>query len=463
MQQELSQQYLDRLQELAQTIQDSPEREQYMDTEEEAEYRALCEMFEPQIAALYAEVATNDPLQLITFEQILLNEHFEGLFLPRILCYSVLRGQINDQYRYARPQNHFKNVLVTICESTNFEFIKKRIGQTVQMGFALSSDIWITDLINSFSNRRLRYYLQSNKIDRFRDFPERQAFYDRYKRQFVKDNFYTADFPESFAEMKVTYYELEAFLTYRIANNLSNESLNDYVADFCINKQMVGTDEHVRMLAFAVNFFDLTDYTDDVKTTIAKARVEVPEFTEKYLRTLIQMQRAGVAIDAASELQAMEYIDITGDDHVSEYYRLMKNLHTQGIEEEEIKELVRDFYNNHEGRSTVNEAVRAVVFGYLHRFVVSLTPNRYQAYFDMSKTFTRYMRMFDNQQFNQNLKEDSMAYVRKCLHVFTDKRARDYQDIKKFVASTFTDVKFLQSKEVVEMFKTRRKRKPKDA
>jgi hypothetical protein len=52
-----------------------------------------------------------------------------------------------------------------------------------------------------------------------------------------------------------------------------------------------------------------------------------------------------------------------------------------------------------------------------------------------------------------------MDYVKKCLTKFTDKRARDYQDVKKFVSGVFVDLHFLKEKDVVEMFKTRRKRK----
>ena len=67
-----------------------------------------------------------------------------------------------------------------------------------------------------------------------------------------------------------------------------------------------------------------------------------------------------------------------------------------------------------------------------------------------------------SQQFNQDLKELSMAYVRKLLKVYIDKRGKDYQDIKKFVSSTFLDFGFLTDKEIVNLFKTRRKRKKKE-
>jgi hypothetical protein len=71
------------------------------------------------------------------------------------------------------------------------------------------------------------------------------------------------------------------------------------------------------------------------------------------------------------------------------------------------------------------------------------------------------MKIFANQQFNQDLKELSMKYVKKLLKHFTNKRDKDYQDIKKFVGATFPDFGFLKEKDVKELFKTRRKRRKK--
>ena len=69
------------------------------------------------------------------------------------------------------------------------------------------------------------------------------------------------------------------------------------------------------------------------------------------------------------------------------------------------------------------------------------------------------MGLFGNQHFNQDIKDLCMTYIAKLMVRFTDKRGKDYQDIKKFVSTVFSDLDFLQEKEVVELFKTRRKRK----
>ena len=84
----------------------------------------------------------------------------------------------------------------------------------------------------------------------------------------------------------------------------------------------------------------------------------------------------------------------------------------------------------------------------------------YSDYFELSKIFPVYMELFGNQQFNQHIKDLCMKYVKRgLLKRYTDKRGKDYQDIKKFVSTNFLDLGFLSEKEIVELFKTRRKKK----
>ena len=75
------------------------------------------------------------------------------------------------------------------------------------------------------------------------------------------------------------------------------------------------------------------------------------------------------------------------------------------------------------------------------------------------KIFPVYMELFGNQKFNQNIKDLCMKYVKSLLKKYVDKRGKDYQDIKKFVSTNFKDLGFLTDKQIVELFKTRRKKK----
>lgn len=163
----------------------------------------MVDAFEPHILELYNLVADKSPLQLIALETELLDSGFEGLFLPRILGYSVLRGEIDSNYKYKRPQDHFKQILLTICESANFDMIKMRIGQTVQVGFSLSSDIWLTNLLDQLTNKKVKTFLNLQKVDKLRDLNHRVQLYKNYKKQFANQNFMTADFPKNVVDLKV--------------------------------------------------------------------------------------------------------------------------------------------------------------------------------------------------------------------------------------------------------------------
>ena len=170
--QALAEAYETKLKALGSEVQESEELQAYLEEEEEEQYMQLKELFEPRIAMIYDEVASAHPLQLMALETMLLEPDFEGLYLPKILGFTVLRGEVNEvKMKYTRTQEHFKKVLLAICNSANFDLLRKRIGQSIQMGFALSSDIWVTNLINEIDNNlnifRPYFYFHSSIDDLF--------------------------------------------------------------------------------------------------------------------------------------------------------------------------------------------------------------------------------------------------------------------------------------------------------
>ncbi|MFN4080636.1 MAG: hypothetical protein ACK4NS_07020, partial [Saprospiraceae bacterium] len=88
--QNLDEVYLEQLSAIAGAIQNSPLLAEYLENEEEEYYNALRQEFEQMIGELYHQVAIDAPLQLTIFERYLLNEAFEGLYMPRILGFAVL-------------------------------------------------------------------------------------------------------------------------------------------------------------------------------------------------------------------------------------------------------------------------------------------------------------------------------------------------------------------------------------
>ena len=90
----LNPEYQARLDEIAKAIPESEEHVQYLEEEEEEDYQKMRDRFEPLIQAIYEEVAQDNPLQLPALETALLANDFEGMYLPRILGYTVLRGLV---------------------------------------------------------------------------------------------------------------------------------------------------------------------------------------------------------------------------------------------------------------------------------------------------------------------------------------------------------------------------------
>ncbi|MEO7176092.1 MAG: hypothetical protein ABIV51_09380, partial [Saprospiraceae bacterium] len=78
---------------------------------------------------------------------------------------------------------------------------------------------------------------------------------------------------------------------------------------------------------------------------------------------------------------------------------------------------------------------------------------------NITKLFPVYMDIFSNQQFVQDLEDVSTQFIKDCIVYFTDKRGKDYQAIKHFVAKEFVEWGFMKDKEVVETFKSKRKKK----
>ena len=109
---DLDLEYKNEVQTILNDIITSEEHKQYLDTEEDEQYQALRAAFEPRIEELHRKVSIDSPMQIIALEKALLNEDMEGLYLSKLLGYSVLRGELDDKLKYLRPQDHFKDCLL---------------------------------------------------------------------------------------------------------------------------------------------------------------------------------------------------------------------------------------------------------------------------------------------------------------------------------------------------------------
>lgn len=455
---QLSDTYNKELEKIKSGIQASGNLTQYLEEEEEEFYDKLKDEYESHIEALHEKVALNDPLQLESLEEELLDDHLEGLFLPRVLGYSVLRGALNDQYKYIRPQEHFKKILLAICVSSNFDIIKNRIGQTIEVGFAQSSDIWITNLIAEVGSKQVRAFLQSHKLAKYSDLRSRHTAHVKYARQFTSFNFLTAELPQTSAEVKIEYKSIVNFLLYRARlGNETTESVYDYLKGFVNNDALGTSDEHLEILLIIGFFFDLQK-THQKKLA---SGLDLYQSTDdvRVFEIVKKMQELKYGLKD-EDYDRLKIIAITSSHKSLQYFiETTSKINEIGYINPDSAELTKVYYDGNKGTSLENECLRNFIFAKCSRFMSQLKESDFSEYFELNKTFVVYMNIFDNEKFNQQIKGISHTYVKKLLRKFIDKRSKDYQDIKKFTTATFIDLGFLKEKEVKELFKTKRKKK----
>lgn len=456
----LSKDYLKELESIKEELLNSEALSTYLDTEEEEDYKELQEKFEPKLDGLHSVVADKNPLQLVELEKAMLNEELEGMFLPRILGYSVLRGELNEHYKYKHAQEHFYNILVAIANSPNFDYLRLRIGQTIQIGFALSTDIWVSDLLSKVENKSVRKYLQKQRISEYYDPKVREIVYNKYYRQFENFNYKTAPFPKDLGELKMYGNRLKEFLLFRAASDYDNATLVPHINEFLNKEEFVFEPEFIKITLVLGMYFDLKETNFNKLTNVFnKLRKEKEDFDIEFFSYYLQFvdDKANFKIDAVGNLS--KFIDKSIDDELTTFFKLMDVVYKNGYVAVETIDAIRKYYNTHEWLSNHNRCLRHSLLNRFSKFFNNLAEKDYTEFFEMFKTFSIYMDIFSNEKFNQNIKKISMEYVKRIMKVYTDKRGRDYQDVKKFVMSTFVDLKLYKQKELVEFFKTKRKKK----
>ena len=344
--------------------------------------------------------------------------------------------------------------------SSNFDQIKQRVGQSIQICFALSSDIWITNILASVNNKRAHSFLESQRSIKYRDPKLRNTALVKYRKQFQSLNFETATFPKDKKELLVEAGSLENFLLYRGQGEYNNESLTDELNNFVGNAELLGEPSYYQICLLIGLLFDLNDTGKaNLKKTLSTIRNEYDKDSTQFFSMTNNYSDKMNGISLEAEKRLSSFIDRGIEDKLSPYFNMLDVVNTKGYVAPEATNTVREYYYQNEGLSDENESIRKSTYSKLAHFLNNLGVEDYNEYFEINKVFSEYMEIYGNQKFNQNLKDLSLKYVKKCLKHYKDKRSKEYQDIKKFVKSTFVDYGFMTVKQVTELFKTKRKPK----
>ncbi|MEE9373330.1 MAG: hypothetical protein V3V00_09785 [Saprospiraceae bacterium] len=453
---ELDKKYLTKLKDIKVGIQHSELLKAYLEEEEIDLYSPLKEKFEPQIEAVYNDIAAKHPLQLVSAEIELMDSDYEGLFLPRILGYSVMRGQLTQKVKYVKPLEHFKTVLLVICNSANFDIVHLRSGKTIEIGFALSSDIWITNLLNDIPNKKVRQYLNGLKLMKYRDEKVRLRSYRAYKKQFANFNYLTSFQPQNCSDLTLNGASIIEFLIFRSKSNYDNKSLAPFISDI-LSADLTECDGYSKLLMVVGMYFDLNDDNKKIFKEQWDKVKQTPDFEAKVFKVLNALQETDHELGSSAVDRLHAVLGGVEKDEFINFLELMVGIESEGYINDNATEKIRAYYNNHKGLSLQNDATRMYIFNKFKIFIDKLATSDFQEYFEFNPVFINYMKIFSNEKFNQDLKAVLLKYVRTLLRTNTDKRSKDYQDIKKFVQPSFVDMGFMNEKSVKELFKTKRK------
>jgi hypothetical protein len=454
----LLKEYIDRIEVIKKEIQGSELLETYLDSESDEDYRALADEFEPRLMEIHAEVNNHFPLEIEAFENKFTDEGFEGLMLPRLMGFSVLRGHYDENYKYTTPQDHFKELLLAVANSSNFDNIVSRIGQTVQLGFALSSDIWITNLMDEINNKRVKQWMNDQKLDKYYMAAERQKTYTRYKNQFRNYNYATSKIPTTPGDFKLYYPSLKYFLFQRQKMRLDNSNIKPAIVKLLQQTELSVMHEYNHILFILMNYFNLSETESKaVYTIFNKDRKDDPNMVGDYFDFLLEMYDYKIIFGPDNDKKMQSYIDPKIKDNILAYYVLVNDLHAKGFMHADVIEGIKEYLSKFNGLSNESEAIRRAVLRYFREWINNAGTEDYNDFFEFFKVYRTYMDLFNNESFNQALKHSAIDYIHRLMKHYTDKRGKDYQDIKKFVMNTFTEVDFMNEKEATEYFKTKRK------
>ena len=463
---ELNETYKAHLDSIAEAIQASPSLEKYNEEEEDEDYEALKAEFEPQIEAAHEQINHYSPFEIEAFERYLLDDRFEGLFLPRVLGYSVLRPQINEHFYYARQNDHFGTLLNYIAGNINFDQLSSRIGQAVQVGFALSSDIYITGLVDGIPSKRVRQFLLTQKSDDARTAKGRELIFNRYKRQFKSRNYQYAPFPQEESELISHTDHMVDFLLYRVsAEEMNNDALPAPLYAFVTNERFAGRKELIRPLVIYASFLTVEDETRQTLIDVLnRERRADPKRVAEQIMTFILALKNDPKVTFGQEQEANlgTIIDRSIEDDLTAYFNITDRIHGEGYTDPDVQQAVQQEVLKQDGLSDFNENLRQTIIVYFDAYAKQLgtSPGDYNDWFSLTgKHFPIYMRVFANEQFNQELRRISIRYTKRLVKEHTNKRGKEYRDLKKTTVATWKEYDFMTDKQLKEFFKTPRKRK----
>ena len=355
----LEEQYVAELNELKVAIQNSEELQALLDSEENDDFTKLRGAFEPQIHALYEKVSDVAPLQIFALEKALLDVDFEGVYLGKILNYTLLRASVNGDYKANLPNDTLEEAILAFAGSVNFDFLKKVSKQALQVAFAVASDVWITSLLQGIGNRKIVEYLQGLKPYKREFLKQRTSMYVSLRKQFSDTVLYTFAVPKDLPTFRQYVPEIVFNLEKRISLDASVASFSGVLSDLLSKPEFLKSANFGDLLLSAGLFVEFTEGEKEAFASNVKTLFSTPANVTTFIAALNDKLKTKKYVGAAQVARLTELL--TGSaENLDIVFQGVNQVYQEGLQSEiseSIVELAKSFPDLSIEAKTIRTAV----------------------------------------------------------------------------------------------------------
>ncbi len=427
----------------------------YIDQIDQESFDAMKATLDPYLMALFNDVAGKAPLQLIALEDLIMDEELEGLFLPEILTFNVLRASVNDKSKFTRTPDRLERIIRFICISPGFDFIKNTIRLPLRLSLVMSSSIWGHKLAESIQARRSREYILQQLQEARRDEHASALQYKRLRDTYRHIAYQSAPVPVPGSTWKIQYIDFRKFIIDRINHSQDNAALKPSIYEMLNEEYFSGSEEIIELLILLAHFFELED--DDfeaVEELFARFRANHSSFNEVYfdiLRSLLLKDELTFSTSNAAIISDLLESTKGGDD-LTEFYHLMTACDESELLTEDFVAKVELFSSQHRELVPVTSCLKIILLQIIDHEISEILGSDYTTLPDRIYLYDRIAEAFLEASYRESVAEVIVGHL-KVLMFYYDKSEPEFKEIKKMVGGTPVDYGFITMKEIRSLYR----------
>lgn len=448
--------YSKRLDAVKKFLSDSAEYQAYLESEEREEYKAVADKVEPYLQSLYNEIAEKNPMEIIEFEEILTDEALEGIFVDKLMYFTILRASVDENYRFERSQERLEELILFAAQSSSFEAMQRSLLLPVRLAFSLSSGIWGNKVIGKIKNKSAREFFQRQFGEATRDDHARAVQYRSLKKRFKEIKYQSASVPTDNINWKTEFADFRNFLVDRIGAGHDNTTVKASLYEFLENDAFKGTDEQIELLCIFIHFIELDDEDFDKVETVLNELRKGEGFDESYFGILLKVMKMDMPIDLDRIGIINDLLDTDHKDSLLGFYELLTNFSVKDFMDEEIVESVEIFSGRHRELSPIMTCFKHLLIRIIDAEVVKHLNDDYTQLFQSMHIYDGLAEAFLEKSYRQDIKEILVEYMKSLMFYF-EKGSTEYKAIKAMVMDAPVKNNFVTTKEVRALYRAQLK------